>query len=131
VIAAGPRGRNQEGGGFAATHSRCAAALRPGDAPRRGYRAAPPASRLLRIAACCRAALRDGPAGAGLEHRSLCGPSGRKHGQAPACPSRIAARPHAGDGRSPLTREKREGTDVQVATEAKITRNDYEEVSTV
>lgn len=59
-------------------------------------------------------------------------PSGRKHGQAPACPSRSAARPHAADGRSPLTREKRERIDVRVAkTEAKITRNDYEEVSTV
>ena len=41
--------------------------------------AAPPASRLLRIACG------DGPAGR-PGHRSLCGPQGRKRGQAQACP---------------------------------------------
>ena len=52
-----------------------------------GYGAAPPASRLLRIACG------DDPCGAGLDPGDHCGPSGRKHGQALACPARGAARP--------------------------------------
>ena len=44
-----------------------------------GYGAVPPASRLLRIADAT--ALR-----AGLDPGDLYGPSGRKYGQAPACP---------------------------------------------
>ena len=59
---------------------------RPGDAPREGT--GPP----LRRQACCRtacaAALR-----AGLDPGDLCDPSGRKYGQAPACPAQGAARP--------------------------------------
>ena len=59
---------------------------RPGDAPREGT--GPP----LRPQGCCAppaaAALR-----AGLDPGDLCGPSGRKHGQALACPARGAARP--------------------------------------
>ena len=51
----------------------------------RGYGAAPPASRLLRTAA-------RRPA-AGPDPGDLCGPSGRKYGQAPACPAGGAARP--------------------------------------
>ena len=46
---------------------------------RAGYGAAPPAARLLRIADAT--ALR-----AGLAPGDLCGPAGRKHGQAQACP---------------------------------------------
>jgi hypothetical protein len=42
----------------------------------RGYGAAPPGSRLLRIACG------DGPCGAGPDPGDHCGPSGRKHGQA-------------------------------------------------
>jgi hypothetical protein len=80
--------QGREGGGFAAADlQERAAALQAGGRAARGYGAAPPASRLLRIAPRCRAPLRDGPAGAGLERRSLCGPPGRKYGQAPACPA--------------------------------------------
>ena len=57
-----------------------------GDAPREATE--PP----LRRQGCC-ASRGDGPCGAGLERRSLCGPSGRRYGQAPACPARGAARP--------------------------------------
>jgi hypothetical protein len=57
----------------------CAAADHPG-APRAWYGAAPPASRLLRIADAT--ALR-----AGLDPGDHCGPSGRKHGQAKPAPS--------------------------------------------
>ena len=46
-----PRARHdQEGGGFAAAHPQKAAALRAGGRAAQGYGAAPPASRLLRIA---------------------------------------------------------------------------------
>jgi hypothetical protein len=56
-----------------------AAALRPGDAPREGT--GPPLQRQGCCASPAATALR-----AGLERWSLCAPSGRKHGQAPACP---------------------------------------------
>src|ERR1022692_3560264 len=56
----------------------CAAAVRL-RVPRAWYGAAPPASRLLRIADAT--ALRAGP-----DPRDLCGPSGRKHGQATPAP---------------------------------------------
>ena len=135
MTAAGPRGPGRkEGGGFAAAHSRCAARPRPGNAPRKGYVAAPPASRLLRTA------LRAAALRAGLDPGDHCGPAGRKYGQAPACPARSTARPRAGDTHSLpdqgeallLTRREVEGTDVRVArTEAKITRNRYEDLSTV
>jgi len=59
---------------------------RPGDAPREGT--GPP----LQRQGCC-ASRCDGPSGAGLERWSLCGPSGRKYGQALACPAWGAARP--------------------------------------
>jgi hypothetical protein len=58
---------------------------RLGDAPREGYGAAPPASRLLRIACG------DGPCGAGPDPGDHCGPSGRKHGQAQPAPPRRGA----------------------------------------
>ena len=63
------RGKDQGGG--------CAAAALP--VPRARYGAAPPASRLLRIADAT--ALR-----ADLDPGDLCGPSGRKHGQARPAP---------------------------------------------
>ena len=73
------RGPEPEGGGFAAAHLQGSAAA-PGAGGRaaRGYGAGPPASRLLRTAA-------RRPA-AGLDPGDLCGPSGRKYRQAPACP---------------------------------------------
>jgi len=67
------------------TFTRRAAAPGAGGRAARGYGAAPPASRLLRTAA-------RRPA-AGLDPGDLCGPSGRKYGQAPACPGPGAARP--------------------------------------
>ena len=59
---------------------------RPGDAPREDT--GPP----LQRQGCC-ASRCDSPRRAGLERWSLCGPSGRENGQAPACPARGAARP--------------------------------------
>ena len=74
------RGPEQEGGGFAAAHLyQRLPRTRPGDAPREGT--GPP----LRPQGCC-APLRGGPA-AGPDPGDLCGPSGRKYGQAPACPA--------------------------------------------
>ena len=74
---AGPlRGPHPGGGGFAAADL-------PGR--RAGYGAAPPASRLLRIALRA-TALRAGP-----DPGDHCGPLGRKRGQAQACPTRRAA----------------------------------------
>jgi hypothetical protein len=60
---------------------------RRGDAPREGT--GPP----LRPQGCCASPAGDGPRGAGLDPGDHCGPSGRKHGQALACPARCAARP--------------------------------------
>ena len=84
------RGPEPEGGGFAAAILHQAAALQAWGRAARGYGAAPPASRLLRTAA-------RRPA-AGPDPGDLYGPAGRKYGQAPACPTRGAARPavHAG-----------------------------------
>ena len=69
---------------------------RAGGRAAQGYGAAPPASRLLRIADAT--ALR-----AGLDPGDLYGPSGRKHGQAPACPARGAARPMTPCPSGPMT----------------------------
>ena len=63
---------------------------RAGGRAAQGYGAAPPASRLLRIADAT--ALR-----AGLDPGDLCGPSGRKYGQAPSLP-----RPRRGTPDDPL-----------------------------
>ena len=60
---------------------------RRGDAPREGT--GPP----LRSQGCCASPAGDGPRGAGPDPGDHCGPSGRKHGQALACPARCAARP--------------------------------------
>ena len=89
----------------------------------RGYGAAPPASRLLRIAGAT--ALR-----AGLDPGDLCVPSGRKYGQAQPAPSPAAARPMG------LTQGTRNATNYVnwrsiVRRNGKITRIRYEEVSTV
>src|ERR1022692_2184271 len=65
----------------------CAAADHRGVA-RAWYGAAPPASRLLRIADAT--ALR-----AGLDPGDLCGPCGRKHGQATPAPRHARATPSA------------------------------------
>ena len=100
-----------------------AAARQAGGRAARGYGAAPPASRLLRIAGAT--ALR-----AGLDPGDLCVPSARKYGQAqPAPPG-----PGASDG--PLPRAQRNvGYYVNwrsiVRRNGKITRIRYEEVSTV
>jgi len=67
-------------------HPQEAAAPGPGDAPRKGT--GPP----LRPQGCCASLKRRLPVpqvrGAGLDPGDLCGPSGRKSGQAPACPAR-------------------------------------------
>ena len=60
---------------------------RRGDAPREGT--GPP----LRPQGCCAPPAGGGPCGAGPDPGDLCGPSGRKHGQALACPALGAARP--------------------------------------
>ena len=86
---AGRQPAASHGGGFAAA-----------DLPERraGYGAAPPASRLLRIAAAT--ALRAGP-----DPGDHCGPSGRKRGQAQACPSQERGAPggHARAGARSLS----------------------------
>ena len=75
----GLRPAQERGGGYAAAHPRVR---------RAGYGPAPPASRLLRIADAT--ALRAGP-----DPGDLCGPPGRKRGQAmPAPPGRAAHRQH-------------------------------------
>ena len=60
---------------------------RRGDAPLEGT--GPP----LRPQGCCAPPAGGGPCGAGLDPGDHCGPCGRKHGQALACPTRAAARP--------------------------------------
>ena len=84
--------KSSEGGGFAAAHL---------PARRAGYRAAPPASRVLRIALRA-TALRAAP-----DPGDHCGPSGQEERQAQACPPRYAARnPAAAKGtRTPGTSE--------------------------
>src|SRR5512146_882465 len=119
------RARRGEGGGFAAAYSWCAARRRPGDAPREGYGAAPPASRLLRTALRA-AALRAGP-----DPGDLRGPARRKDRPAPACPSGSAARPCPGDGHALLLLTA-DGNRCSISQQtAKITRNRFEEVSTI
>jgi hypothetical protein len=119
------RGPDREGGGFAAAHlGRQSCRARAGGRAARGYGAAPPASRLLRTAA-------RRPA-AGPDPGDLCGPSGRRYGQAPACPTPRRGAP--GDHRAPRTSE-RPGNEVNwrsiVRRNGEITRISYEEVSTV
>ena len=63
--------KSPEGGGFAAAHLR---------ARRAGYGAAPPASRVLRIA------LRATALRAALDPGDHCGPWGQEERQAQACP---------------------------------------------
>ena len=60
---------------------------RRGDAPREGT--GPP----LRPQGCCAPPAGGGPCGARPDPGDLCGPPGRKHGQALACPALGAARP--------------------------------------
>ena len=98
-LGAGPRrragGRVSAAGRCAAQDKKAASPLtyewlprsRPGDAPREGT--GPP----LRPQGCCAPPAGGGPCGAGLDPGDHCGPSGRKHGQALACPARGAARP--------------------------------------
>jgi hypothetical protein len=118
------RGPEPEGGGFAATYlHHKAAAFQAGGRAARGYGAAPPASRLLRTAA-------RRPA-AGPDPGDLYGPSGRKYGQAPACPT-----PGRGASSSPCPAHKRTpGNKLNwrsiVRRSGEITRIGYEEVSTV
>jgi hypothetical protein len=71
---------------------------RRGDAPLEGT--GPP----LRPQGCCAPPAGGGPCGAGLDPGDRCGPCGRKHGQALACPARArgasgAPVPGATDGR--------------------------------
>src|SRR5207245_2529890 len=89
----------------------------------RGYGAAPPASRLLRPAA-------RRPA-AGPDPGDLGGPSGRKYGQAPACPAPGAARPPVRARRTNGRQEPKVNWRSIVRRNGKITRIHYEEVSTV
>jgi len=102
VTAAGPaRPGRGEGGGFAAAHYQCAARLWPGGAPREGYGAAPPASRVLRIA------LRATALRAALDPGDLCGPAGRKYGQAQPAPPAARRAPCPGDGHTPSAVDNR------------------------
>ena len=119
------RGPDPERGGFAAAaFPGRAAALLAGGRAARGYGAAPPASRLLRTAA-------RRPA-AGPDPGNLYGPSGRKYGQAPACPT--PGRGASGDHRAPA-RKRTPGNELNwrsiVRRSGEITRIGYEEVSTV
>ncbi len=83
--------KSTEGGGFAAAHI---------PARRAGYGAAPPASRVLRIALHA-TALR-----AALDPGDHCGPWGQEERQAQACPPRYAARnPPRRGTRTPGTSE--------------------------
>jgi len=70
---------------------------------------------------CCAPPAGGGPCGAGLDPGDHCGPSGRKHGQAPACPALGAARPV-----SPCPAHKRTpGTEDELAFDTqKKNRND-------
>ena len=105
----------QDGGGCAAALSRKAAALWPGDAPREGT--GPPLQRQGCCASPAATALR-----AGLERRSPCGPSGRKHGQAPACPAPGAARPVTTGPRAPAGARARSELAFDSRKKQKITR---------
>jgi hypothetical protein len=78
-----PASRGPRGGDRAQTTMEAAAPPLACWCPRRGYGAAPPASRVLRIA------LRATALRAALDPGDPCGPAGRKHGQAqPALASR-------------------------------------------
>ena len=79
------QGRKKEAAPPPLTFEEKAAVHRAGGRAARGYGAAPPASRLLRIASAT--ALR-----AGLDPGDLCGPSARKYGQAQPAPPDGAAR---------------------------------------
>ena len=85
------QGMKKEAASPPLTFAEKAAARQAGGRAARGYGAAPPASRLLRIASAT--ALR-----AGLDPGDLCGPSARKHGQAQPAP---APRRGAPDGPMP------------------------------
>ena len=129
------RGPEPEGGGFAAAHlHHRAAAFQAGGRAARGYGAAPPASSPSVTAGQPRTVTLPGTRTRedSLDPGDLCGPSGRKYGQAPACPPpRGAARP---DPPCPDTNE-RQGTEMNwrsiVRRSGEITRIGYEEVSTV
>ena len=108
------------------TFDKSAAAPGLGDAPREGT--GPP----LQPPGCCASpaatALR-----AGLDPGDHCGPSGRKHGQAPACPA--PWRGASGDQHAHGTDDGRQGTHLNwrsiLAKSGKITRIRYEKVSTL
>ena len=106
------------------TFDQKAAARQAGGRAARGYGAAPPASRLLRIASAT--ALR-----AGLDPGDLCVPSGRKYGQAkPAPPGARRVRcPRA--QRTNGRQEPEMNWRSTARRSGKITRIRYEEVSTV
>ena len=135
VTAARPlRGPEPEGGGFAAAHlHHRAAAFQAGGRAARGYGAAPPASSPSVTAGQPRTVTLPGTRTRedSLDPGDLCGPSGRKYGQAPACP-----RPGARRVRIPLPGHKRTpGNGMNwrsiVRRSGEITRIGYEEVSTV
>jgi len=117
-------GTKEEAASPPLTFDEKAAARQAGGRAARGYGAAPPASRLLRIASAT--ALR-----AGLDPGDLCGPSGRRYGQAQPAP---AQRRGASDG--PLPGRTRNAIHYMnwrsiVRRNGEITRIRYEEVSTV
>ncbi len=118
------QGMKKEAASPPLTFDEKAAACQAGGRAARGYGAAPPASRLLRTAA-------RRPA-AGLDPGDLCGPSGRKYGQAQPAPPRGAARPVT---TVTATCQRMPGNKVNwrsiLRRGDEITRISYEEVSTV
>ena len=104
------RGPEPEGGGFAAVHLHLrAAAFQAGGRDAREYGAAPPASSPSVTAGQPRTVTLPGTRTRedSLDPGDLCGPSGRKYGQAPACPP-----PRARRVRTPLPghTNERQGT---------------------
>ncbi len=109
------------------------AAFQAGGRAARGYGAAPPASSPSVTAGQPRTVRLPGTRTRedSLDPGDLCGPSGRKYGQAPACPAQGAARPDL----PARTHKRTPGNEVNwrsiVRRSGEITRIGYEEVSTV
>src|SRR6266567_4047060 len=98
----GGLGAGRQAGRRVSTAGRCAAPGKKAASPlisgrlprsRRGGAPRESTGPPLRPQGCCASPAGDGPCGAGLDPGDRCGPSGRKHGQALACPALGAARP--------------------------------------